>query len=90
MDEAEFRAYAKTNGFREPEARSLPPNKFFDTHAHDEDLIVLITGGSFTVAYGEEKIVFGAGEMCRVAAGVDHTDTAGPEGASYILAWRGS
>ena len=88
MTEAEFRAYAKAEEYREPEARSLPPNKFFDTHAHDDDLIVLITAGSFVVDYGEEKSTFGPGDMCHVAPGVDHTDTAGPEGASYILAWR--
>ena len=90
LNEAEFRAYAKAEGYREPEARSLPPNKLFDTQAHDEDLIVLITKGSFAVAHGAARTTFGPGEMCQVAAGVDHTDRAGPEGASYILAWRRS
>jgi hypothetical protein len=88
MNEAEFRAYAKADGYDEPQARSLPANTFFDTHAHDRDLSVLITVGSFVVDYGIEKSVFVAGEMCRVASGVEHTDTAGPQGASYILAWR--
>ncbi len=88
MNEDEFRCHAKAEGYREPEARSLPANKFFDTHAHGEDLIVLITKGTFTVAYGEEKTVFGPGDMCQVASGVDHTDAIGPEGAKYILAWR--
>jgi quercetin dioxygenase-like cupin family protein len=88
MNEAEFRAYAKTEGYREPEARSLPADKFFDTHAHKDDLIVLITEGSFVVDYGAERSEFGPGDMCHVKSGVDHTDQAGPQGASYVLAWR--
>jgi quercetin dioxygenase-like cupin family protein len=88
MNESEFRSYAKSEGYDEPEVRSLPANKFFDTHAHDRDLIVLITAGSFTVDYGTQSSVFGPGDMCHVAPGVDHTDTAGAEGASYVLAWR--
>ncbi len=88
MNEVEFRAYAKAEGYREPEVRSQPANKFFDTHAHEEDLIVLITAGKFVVDYGDNKSVFGPGEMCHVVAGVDHTDAVGPDGASYVLAWR--
>ena len=45
MNEAEFRTYASDEGFREPENRIQPPNRFFDTHAHKEDLIVLVTRG---------------------------------------------
>lgn len=88
MNEAEFRAYAEAEGYRKPELRSFPANKFVDTHAHEDDLIVLTTEGSFVVDYGNERSVFGPGDMCYVAPGVDHTDAAGPEGASYILAWR--
>ena len=88
MNETEFRAYAKAEGYREPEVRSLPADKFFDTHAHSEDLIVLITEGSFVVDYGNDRNEFGPGDMCYVAPGVDHTDKAGPQGASYVLAWR--
>ena len=88
MNEDEFRTHAKAEGYDEPEARSLPANKFFDTHAHDRDLLVLITAGSFIVDYGIDNSVHGPGDMCHVKSGVDHTDTAGPEGASYVLAWR--
>jgi quercetin dioxygenase-like cupin family protein len=88
MTEAEFRAYAKAEGYGEPEVRSQPPNRFFETHVHADDLIVLIAAGTFGVGYGEETTIFGPGEMCQVASGAAHTDVAGPDGASYILAWR--
>jgi mannose-6-phosphate isomerase-like protein (cupin superfamily) len=88
MNDAEFRAYAAAEGYDEPEARSQPPGKFFDTHTHERDLIVLIQEGTFTVDYGDRKDEFGPGDMCYVAPKVDHTDQAGPEGASYLLAWR--
>ena len=78
----------KAEGYDEPQSRSLPANKFFATHAHDRDLIVLITAGSFIADYGVDNSVFGPGDMCHVTSGVEHTDTAGAEGASYILAWR--
>lgn len=88
MNEAEFRTYASDEGFREPESRIQPPNRFFDTHAHKEDLIVLVTEGAMTVDYGGRQETFTPGEMCQVALGVEHIDFAGAEGASYFLAWR--
>ncbi len=88
MNETEFRAYAAAEGYDEPEARSQPAGKFFDSHTHERDLIVLIQEGTFTVDYGDRKDEFGPGDMCYVAPKVDHTDQAGPEGASYLLAWR--
>ncbi|MGY9054674.1 MAG: cupin domain-containing protein [Alphaproteobacteria bacterium] len=88
MNETEFRAYAKTEGYDEPELRTQPPGKFFDTHAHERHLIVLIQEGQFTVDYGKKTDVFGPGDMCYVEPGVKHTDAAGPDGANYFLAWR--
>lgn len=88
MNEAEFRIYAKAEGFREPETRVHPPNRFFDNHVHKDDLIVLVTEGALTVDYGDRQDVFGPGDMCQVDPGVEHTDKAGENGASFILAWR--
>ena len=88
MNEAEFTAYAKTEGYDTPEPRTQPSGKFFDTHVHERDLIVLIQEGKFTVDYGDRKDEFGPGDMCYVAPKVKHTDQAGPEGATYLLAWR--
>lgn len=88
MNETEFRAHAKAAGFREPEVRSQPPGRFFETHAHDDDLIILVTEGSVTVDYGDEQEAFGPGDMCEVKHGLTHRDAMGSEGASYILAWR--
>jgi mannose-6-phosphate isomerase-like protein (cupin superfamily) len=88
MNDAEFIAYAKTEGYDTPEPRIHPPGKFFDTHAHERDLIVLIQEGTFAVDYGDRKDEFGPGDMCYVAPGVDHTDKAGPDGATFLLAWR--
>ena len=88
MNETEFRAFAQKAGFREPEVRSQPPGRFFEMQAHDDDLIVLVTAGSVTVDYGEAQYTFELGEMCEVNHGVSHTDAMGPDGASYVLAWR--
>jgi hypothetical protein len=88
MNEAEFRAYAAAEGYDQPESRSQPAGRFFDTHRHARDLIVLIQTGTFAVDYGSRRDEFGPGEMCDVAPHIDHTDQAGPEGATYLLAWR--
>tara|TARA_R110002073_G_scaffold321820_1_gene498098 strand:+ start:825 stop:1112 length:288 start_codon:yes stop_codon:yes gene_type:complete len=88
MTEDEFHAYAQAEGYRQPQARTQPAHKLFDTHAHRDDLIVLVTEGSLTVKYADRTEVFGPGDMCYVSPGVDHTDQAGPNGASYVLAWR--
>ena len=78
----------RPKGFASQKRAIHPPHKFFDTHAHKDDLIVLVREGSLTVDYGDRLDVFGPGDMCQVAPGVDHTDKAGPEGASFVLAWR--
>ena len=57
-------------------------------HVHERDLIVLIQEGAFIVDYGDRKDEFGPGDMCYVAPNVKHTDQAGPEGATYLMAWR--
>ena len=88
MNETEFRNFARKEGFREPEVRTQPPGRFFESHAHEDDLIVLVTAGSVTVGYGETHYTFEPGDMCEVKHGIPHTDAMGPDGASYILAWR--
>lgn len=88
MNDAEFIAYAKAEGYDEPQPRTQPADKFFDTHVHERDLIVLIQAGAFIVDYGDRKDEFGPGDMCYVAPNVKHTDQAGPEGATYLMAWR--
>ncbi len=88
MNETEFRNFARKEGFREPEVRTQPPGRFFESHAHEDDLIVLVTDGSVTVDYGETQYTFEPGDMCEVKHGVPHTDAMGPDGASYVLAWR--
>ncbi|MFZ8898580.1 MAG: cupin domain-containing protein [Alphaproteobacteria bacterium] len=88
MNETEFRNFARKEGFREPEVRSQPPGRFFESHAHEDDLIVLVTAGAVTVDYGETQYTFKPGDMCEVKHGIPHTDAMGPDGASYVLAWR--
>ena len=78
----------RPKGFANQKRAFTPPHKFFDTHAHKDDLIVLVREGLLTVDYGDRQDVFGPGDMCEVAPGIDHTDKAGPEGASFVLAWR--
>ena len=71
MDEQEFRAYARQEGYREPEHMVRKPNHFFALHAHKEDLIFWIEKGVYIVDYGEKKDVFGPGDMGFVKADVD-------------------
>ena len=88
LDEAEFKEYALTNGYAAPELRSLPANKFFKSHKHNDDLILLIQSGEFTVTTGSKTEVFGAGDMCLVNANLEHTDQVGDKEINNWLAWR--
>lgn len=88
MTEAEFRAYAKAEGYAEPEDKTQPADAFYDLHAHPLDLLVFMRDGRFTVDYGDRAESIGAGEMCAVPKRVDHTDAFGAGQNDYLIAWR--
>ena len=87
MIRAEFEAALSRDGY-ELVAREMAPNTVNPDHTHDFDARVLVTAGSLTMTMAGEPRTYGPGEWCAVQAGTLHSETAGPEGASYVAGRR--
>lgn len=67
------------------------PNTVFEPHMHgDDELRIMVLAGSVTIVRGNVAETFAAGQHCVVAAGCQHSDIIGPDGAAYIVGRRAS
>lgn len=88
MTEAEFRAYAASKGYGEPELKTFKPDFLTREHAHDYDGLLLVVEGCFTGHWQGENRACPPGTVRELAAGTLHTDGSGAEGAKYLLAQK--
>ena len=67
-------------------------------HHHDQSLLLIVFGGSVTVATEAgcapdaavrtfESVQLGGGQFCVIEAGTAYSLTAGPEGATFLTSW---
>ena len=85
MNKEEFEARLKEDGYTDIEAKSLqlrPPN---DQHGHPFAVRGLVLSGAFTVTQSSITKTYRAGEIFSVAAGEDHSEEIGPDGAEVVV-----
>ena len=87
MDRASFEAELKREGY-EIVTNTMPPDKLNAEHAHSFDAYLLVTAGTMTIASQGEHHTYNTGETFRMPAGCRPSETAGPEGATYIAGRR--
>jgi len=87
MDRSSFEAELTRDGY-EIVTNTMPPNKLNDEHAHSFDAYLLVTAGQMTIAANGERHTYQAGETFRMPAGCRHSETAGPDGTTYIAGRR--
>jgi quercetin dioxygenase-like cupin family protein len=85
MNKQEFEARLKAEGYSEIEAKSLQPRPANDEHGHPFAVRGLVVSGAFTVKQGDISRTYRPGEIFSVAAGQDHTEEIGPEGAEVVV-----
>lgn len=85
MNRQEFEARLKTDGYSEIEAKSLQPRPANDQHGHPFAVRGLVLSGTFTVKQGDVAKTYRAGEIFSVAAGQDHSEEIGPDGAEVVV-----
>ena len=72
-------------------------------HHHDRSLLIIVFGGSVTLATGAgcadqsdgaeeqaeqaEQAELGSGQFCVIEAGTAYSLTAGPDGATFLISW---
>jgi quercetin dioxygenase-like cupin family protein len=85
VTETEFSAQLARDGFDEIQTRTIAPNLYNPAHSHPFEVRALMLAGELTLAWEDQQRTFGAGEVFTMAAGREHTEWFGPEGATYLV-----
>ena len=88
MDEQRFRQLALERGYGEFQIKTYVAHNDGPLHAHAFSVMLLVTEGHFALAFEDGTSNYRPGEVCELAANVMHTERAGPQGASVLLAKR--
>ena len=85
MDQTEFSAGLARDGFEDVEMRTMAPNLYNPAHSYQFEVRALMLSGELTLGWDDQQRTFKAGEIFTMAAGCEHTEWFGPEGATYIV-----
>ena len=85
MNETEFEAKLRADGYTEVETQSLEARPAKGQHGHPFAIRGLILGGTFIVTQDGERTVYGPGQVFDVADGHPHDEEIGPEGARVLV-----
>ena len=84
MNESDFEAELRADGYIEIATKSLEPRPGKGEHGHPFAIRGLILAGSFTVTQDNQPTTYRAGQVFAVADGHPHDESVGPEGARII------
>ena len=88
MERDEFEAGLRRDGYAVFSA-TMRPNAANPEHAHPFDARLLVIEGAMTIVRdGAPTQIYSAGETFEVPAGCRHFETAGADGASYVVGRR--
>jgi len=85
MDRQEFETRLKDDGYTEIEVKSLQPRPLNDEHGHSFAVRGLVLSGTFTIRLSDVAKTYRPGEVFSVAAGQDHSEEIGPDGAEVVV-----
>ncbi|WP_428492620.1 cupin domain-containing protein [Rhodopila sp.] len=87
MNRAEFEAAVRREGYDIRDGE-IKPDEHRKSHAHDFDARLFVLDGHLTLVRGDQRETFGPGDSCTVAAGTQHEEHTGADGARYLAARR--
>ena len=85
MDKADFERQLHSGGYVEMHSKSLDARPANDLHAHDFDVRGLVLKGAFTVVLSNGSTTYLPGEVFSVAAGIEHSEMIGADGAEIFV-----
>jgi quercetin dioxygenase-like cupin family protein len=85
MNEKEFEAQLKADGYQEIEWQELPPRPGKGRHRHHFAIRGLVLSGTFLVTQDRDAVSYGAGQIFAVAHGELHDESIGAEGARILV-----
>jgi quercetin dioxygenase-like cupin family protein len=85
MNESDFEAQLRADGYQEIETQNLDPRPGKGRHRHLFAIRGLVLSGTFNVTLDSEPITHGPGQVFSVAEGQLHDESIGPEGARVLV-----
>jgi hypothetical protein len=85
MNESEFEAELKADGYTEIETRNLEPRPGKGRHRHLFAIRGLVLSGAFIVTRDSEPVTFGPRQVFAVAHGELHDESIGADGARVLI-----
>lgn len=90
MNADAFRAKAARRGMGPVAETAWAPETVNPPHAHDFAAMLLMLDGEIEVTVGGRTHRCAAGDTFSLAAGVTHSERAGPRGARFLVARSGA
>ena len=88
MNESQFEADLKADGYTEIETQDLAPRPGKGRHRHLFAIRGLVLSGAFIVTQDSEPVTFGPGQVFALAHGELHDESIGPDGARVLIGRR--
>lgn len=85
MNESEFEAQLKADGFQEIEKQTLAPRPGKGRHRHPFAIRGLVLSGTFLVTQTGDAVTYKPGQIFAVDDGELHDESVGPDGASVVV-----
>lgn len=85
MDEKEFDAGLRQDGYTDIQTKTLTPRPANTEHGHDYAVRGLVLDGVFIVSQNGQATTYRPGDVFSVAAGCEHTEEIGAEGARVLV-----
>lgn len=85
MNEQDFEAQLKADGFAEIEFQNLAPRPGKGRHRHHFAVRGLVISGAFVVQQGSNPVVYGPGQIFSVAEGELHDEWIEAEGTHVLV-----
>ena len=85
MNESEFEAQLKADGYTEVETQELDPRPGKGRHRHLFAIRGLVLSGTFVVTQADKPVTYMLGQTFSVANGELHDESIGPEGARVLV-----
>lgn len=85
MDQREFEAQLKADGYQEIELQELAPRPGKGRHRHHFAIRGLVLSGEFLVTQKSDPVSYGAGQIFAVDEGELHDESIGPDGVRVLV-----
>ena len=84
----QFTKQLALDGYTETLTRTWEPNQLVATHSHLFDAHALVLEGEFTLSWNGQSQLLRKGDTFTLAAGCEHVEQYGPDGATYLVGRR--